>query len=60
VNPGPHRCRLAPPFTVRPAELDRVLRGYGALRPAAPVALASRRPDVTYRLKLTGGMARYD
>jgi multicopper oxidase len=50
----------APPATIRPAELDRVLRGYGALSPAAAVALPSRRPDVTHRLELTGGMARYD
>jgi multicopper oxidase len=49
-----------PPATIRPAELDRVLRGYGALRPAESVALPSRRPDVTHRLRLTGGMARYD
>jgi FtsP/CotA-like multicopper oxidase with cupredoxin domain len=50
----------APPATVRPAELGRVLAGYGALRPAAPAALPSRQPDVTHRLELTGGMARYN
>jgi multicopper oxidase len=50
----------APPAAVRPAELDRVLRGYGALRPAGSVMLPPRQPDVTYRLELTGGMARYD
>jgi FtsP/CotA-like multicopper oxidase with cupredoxin domain len=50
----------APPADVRPAELDRVLMGYGALRPAAAVALPARQPDVTHRLELTGGMARYD
>jgi FtsP/CotA-like multicopper oxidase with cupredoxin domain len=49
-----------PPATVRPAELDRVLRGYGSLRPAASAALAARQPDVTHRLELTGGMTRYD
>ena len=50
----------APPATIRPAELDRVLRGYGALQPASSVALPSRQPDVTHRLELTGGMARYN
>jgi FtsP/CotA-like multicopper oxidase with cupredoxin domain len=50
----------APPATVRPAELDRVLTGYSALRPAASAALPSRTPDVTHRLELTGGMARYN
>jgi FtsP/CotA-like multicopper oxidase with cupredoxin domain len=50
----------APPAAVRPAELGRVLAGYGALRPAAAAVLPSRQPDVTHRLELTGGMARYD
>jgi FtsP/CotA-like multicopper oxidase with cupredoxin domain len=50
----------APPATVRPAELSKVLTGYGALRPAAAVALPSRNPDVTHRLQLTGGMAGYN
>lgn len=49
-----------PPVTARPAELDRVLRGYGALRPVSSVALAARQPDITRRLELTGTMARYD
>jgi FtsP/CotA-like multicopper oxidase with cupredoxin domain len=49
-----------PPADVRPAELGRVLAGYGALRPAAAVALPSRDPDVTHRLRLTGGMSRYN
>jgi multicopper oxidase len=49
-----------PPATIRPAELNRVLRGYGALQPAMPAALPARQPDVTHRLELTGGMARYD
>jgi multicopper oxidase len=49
-----------PPATIRPAELGQVLRGYDALRPAPAVALASRQPDVTHRLQLTGGMARYN
>jgi FtsP/CotA-like multicopper oxidase with cupredoxin domain len=50
----------APPAAIRPAELDRVLRGYGRLRPAASAALPARQPDVTHRLELTGGMARYN
>jgi len=50
----------APPADVRPAELGNVLAGYGALHPAAPAALPSRQPDVTHRLELTGGMARYN
>jgi FtsP/CotA-like multicopper oxidase with cupredoxin domain len=49
-----------PPSDVRPAELDLVLAGYGRLRPAESAALASRVPDVTHRLELTGGMARYN
>jgi multicopper oxidase len=49
-----------PPATIRPAELSRVLTGYGQLRPAAAVALPSRQPDVTHRLELTGGMMRYN
>jgi multicopper oxidase len=50
----------APPASIRPAELSRVLRGYGALRPAASAALPSRQPDVIHRLELTGGMMRYN
>jgi FtsP/CotA-like multicopper oxidase with cupredoxin domain len=50
----------APFAAVRPAELRRVLTGYSALLPAASAALPSREPDVTYRLELTGGMARYN
>jgi FtsP/CotA-like multicopper oxidase with cupredoxin domain len=50
----------APSATVRPAELSRVLTGYSALRPVASAALTSREPDVTHRLELTGGMARYN
>ena len=30
------------------------------LRPAASAVLSSRQPDVTHRLELTGGMARYN
>jgi FtsP/CotA-like multicopper oxidase with cupredoxin domain len=50
----------APPADIRPAELNRVLAGYGSLRPAAGAELPARQPDVTHRLELTGGMARYD
>jgi FtsP/CotA-like multicopper oxidase with cupredoxin domain len=50
----------APSATVRPTELRRVLTGYGALLPATSAALPSREPDVTHRLELTGGMARYN
>jgi FtsP/CotA-like multicopper oxidase with cupredoxin domain len=50
----------APPATVRPAELNSVLTGYSALRPTASAALSSRKPDVTHRLVLTGGMGRYN
>jgi FtsP/CotA-like multicopper oxidase with cupredoxin domain len=49
-----------PPPAVRPAELNGVLASYGALHAAQPARLAARKPDVTYRLRLTGGMARYD
>jgi len=49
-----------PPATVRPAELDGALARYAALRSAPSARLAARPPDVTYRLRLTGGMARYD
>ena len=49
-----------PPATVRPAELNGALAQYAAMRPAPSVRLPARKPDVTYRLRLTGGMARYD
>ena len=49
-----------PPATVRPAELDGALARYAQLRSAPSARLAARKPDVTYRLRLTGGMARYD
>jgi Multicopper oxidase len=50
----------APPATIRPAELNRVPHGYGALHPAASAALPARQPDVIHRLELTGGMGRYN
>ena len=49
-----------PPATIRPAELSGTLAHYGLLRSAPSARLDARRPDVTYRLRLTGGMARYD
>jgi multicopper oxidase len=49
-----------PPAAVRPAELDGALARYAQLRSAPSARLDARRPDVTYRLRLTGGMARYD
>jgi multicopper oxidase len=49
-----------PPADVRPAELNGALAHYGMLRAARSVRLDRRKPDVTYRLKLTGGMTRYD
>jgi FtsP/CotA-like multicopper oxidase with cupredoxin domain len=45
---------------VRPSELDGSVARYQAMRPAAGVALPARAADVTHRLVLTGGMARYD
>jgi FtsP/CotA-like multicopper oxidase with cupredoxin domain len=49
-----------PPASIRPAELNGPLARYGLLRAAPRARLAAREPDVTYRLRLTGGMARYD
>ena len=49
-----------PPATIRPRELNGVLADYAALRSAPSVRLAARPPDVTHRLRLTGGMAHYD
>ena len=49
-----------PPATIRPRELNGVLADYAALRSAPSVRLAARPPDVTHRLRLTGGMTRYD
>ncbi len=49
-----------PPPAVQPAELSGALASYGVLRAAPSARLPARKPDVTYRLRLTGGMARYD
>lgn len=46
---------------VRPAELDRkVLKSAAFLEPDESVAFSRRRPDRMMRIKLTGGMERYD
>lgn len=50
----------APTAATRPAELSgRPLTADG-LKAAEPVALAAREPDRTVKIKLTGGMAKYD
>jgi FtsP/CotA-like multicopper oxidase with cupredoxin domain len=49
-----------PPASIRPAELNGPLARYGLLRAAPRARLTAREPDVTCRLRLTGGMARYD
>jgi len=49
-----------PPADVRPAELNGALARYAALRSAPSARLDARQPDVTCRLRLTGGMSRYD
>ncbi len=48
------------PAAIRPRELNGMLANYAALVSAPSVRLAARQPDVTHRLRLTGGMARYD
>lgn len=50
----------APAPSTRPKELKGRLLTADKLRAARPVALPSRRPDRTIRLRLTGGMAKYD
>ena len=49
-----------PPADVLPAELRGALASYAGLRAAPQARLAARGPDVTFRLRLTGGMGRYD
>ncbi|MCX3062797.1 multicopper oxidase family protein [Streptomyces beihaiensis] len=49
-----------PAADVRPEELDGRLVTADRLRAADSVALPSRTPDRTIRLRLTGGMATYD
>ncbi|MEU0097518.1 multicopper oxidase family protein [Streptomyces sp. NPDC006267] len=49
-----------PPASVRPEELDGKLVEAGRLVPDPSVALPARAPDRTIRMRLTGGMAKYD
>ncbi|MGD6745840.1 multicopper oxidase family protein [Streptomyces sp. BH106] len=49
-----------PPPSVRPKELDGRLLTADKLRSADSVTLPSRKPDRTIKLRLTGGMAKYD
>ncbi|MFH8565255.1 multicopper oxidase family protein [Streptomyces sp. NPDC017988] len=50
----------APSASARPKELTGRLLTADELRAAESVALPSRKPDRTIRLRLTGGMAKYD
>ncbi|MFY0514350.1 multicopper oxidase family protein [Streptomyces anulatus] len=50
----------APAASVRPKELDGKLVEAGRLAPDPSVALPTRAPDRTIRMRLTGGMAKYD
>lgn len=50
----------APTAATRPAELTGRPLTADALKAAEPMALAAREPDRTVRIKLTGGMAKYD
>ena len=45
---------------VLPRDLYRPVTTSFALKPAAAAALSARQSDVTYKLQLTGGMARYN
>jgi len=45
---------------VLPRELYSPVTTSHALKPTATAALSARQPDVTYKLQLTGGMARYN
>ena len=49
-----------PPPAVRPPSSTGRSRRTAALRAVPSARLPARKPDVTYRLRLTGGMARYD
>jgi FtsP/CotA-like multicopper oxidase with cupredoxin domain len=49
-----------PPATIRPDELNGPIARYSQLNAAPRARLTARAPDVTYRLRLTGGMSRYD
>ncbi|WKX06826.1 multicopper oxidase family protein [Streptomyces sp. NL15-2K] len=49
-----------PSATVRPKELDGLIMSAAELRAADDVRLTSAKTDVTHRIKLTGGMDKYD
>ncbi|WP_274911606.1 multicopper oxidase family protein [Streptomyces sp. WZ-12] len=49
-----------PSADVRPKELNGRIPTATSLRAADDVRLASRTPDITHRIDLTGSMARYD
>ncbi|QES50402.1 copper oxidase [Streptomyces venezuelae] len=50
----------APTAATRPAELDGVPLTADRLKAAGAAVLATREPDRTVKIKLTGGMAKYD
>ncbi|MFJ3639813.1 multicopper oxidase family protein [Streptomyces sp. NPDC090108] len=52
--------RTVPPATVRPAELDGQLVLARRLEPDPSVALPEREPDRQLRIRVTGGMEKYD
>jgi multicopper oxidase len=49
-----------PAASVRPAELTKRVLTAGALRADDSVALPARKPDRTIKIRLSGGMAKYD
>jgi FtsP/CotA-like multicopper oxidase with cupredoxin domain len=49
-----------PSATVRPKELDGLIMTASQLRAADDVRFESAKTDVTHRIKLTGGMAKYN
>ncbi|MFD4598207.1 multicopper oxidase family protein [Streptomyces sp. NPDC058464] len=49
-----------PAATVRPKELDGVIMSASRLRAGDEARLRTARTDVTHRIRLTGGMMRYD
>lgn len=50
----------APKATVRPKELDGMIMTAAQLRAADDVRLKAAKTDVTHRIRLTGGMDKYD
>ena len=51
---------IRPAPDVLPRELYNPVTTSYALKPTVASALSARQPDVTYKLQLTGGMARYN